>query len=213
MDENLPAGMTNICEDIPPGICCIAITFGNYCYFNPFNPTSVRFDNLLVNDVATIWGLRNGIPDPDPIRDCSGTLIETRTGMVGSWYYPAPGAQRAYGASYIRLPLKLPPDKSESRWLELEGMLGLVWGGGKWFAQGAETVVGQGVGLRKRRKGGRRIVTGAEGTAYLRGPQLWRWPDHIVVNGTRYSSLDTGGLRYRSADGAVLDMTAAQEHC
>ena len=207
MDENLPAGMTNICEDIPPGVCCKAITLPNYCYFNPFNPTSTRFDHLLVYDIAAVWGLRNGI------RDCSGTLIETRSGTVGSWYYPAPGAQRAYGASYIRFPSKLPPVKGESRWLEVEGMLGLVWGGGKWFAQGAETAIGQGVGLRKRRGGGRRIVSGAEGTAYLRGPQSWRWPDLIVVNGTRYSRLGTEGLRYRSADGALLETTAMQEHC
>ena len=213
MDENLPAGMTSVCENIPPGICCIAITFPNYCYFNPFDPTSVRFDDLLVYDIAAVWGLRNRIHDPDPIRDCSGQALETRTGIVGSWNYPAPDARRPYGASYIRLPPRLPPVKSESLWLEAEGMLGLVWGGGKWFANGAETVIGRRVGLKKRRQGGRRIVAGAEGTAYVRGPQSWKWPDLIVVNGTRYSSLDAEGLRYRSADGAILETMAAQKQC
>ena len=214
MDENLPTSNTITCENIPPGICCMAITFPHTCYFNPFRPTSARFDDLLANDVAAVWGLRNDIRDrTNPIRDCSGQPIETRTGTVGSWYYPAPGTQRAYGASYIRLPLQTPPFKRESQWLEVEGMLGFVWGGGKWFAQGVETIVMQGVGLRKRREGGRRVVARAEGTAYLRGPQMWRWPDLIMVNGTRYSSLDTDSLRYRSADGAILEMMAAQEPC
>ena len=35
------------------------------------------------------------------------------------------------GVSYIRVPKSLPPDGASSPWLAAEGLLGLVWCGGK----------------------------------------------------------------------------------
>ena len=88
-------------------------------------------------------------------------------------------------------------------------MLGLVWGGGKWFAEGVSGV-DAGKGLRKRGdRTGRRIVQGRgeQGTAYVTGPSGWRWPDVVVVNGT---SFEREGEGYRSAEGKELNATVGE---
>lgn len=210
MDADLIPETIQTCHDIPPGECCAAITLPGYCYYNPFQPTSARFDSLQATDIAAVWGQRNGI------RACSGIPIETRAGVVGTWNFPATDANRAYGASYVRVPTRLPPEESDSWWLESEGMLGLVWGGGKWFSKRA-ALMGLGVseGLRRREEGGsaRRIVRGQQGRAFVQGPSRWRWPDIIVLNGTSYQSVGADGLVYRSSEGAELNITDTQDSC
>lgn len=117
------------------------------------------------------------------------------------------GDERPVGASYVRLPTALPPDETEANWLTAEGMLGLVWGGGKWFAKGAEGIAGVGgaasVGVKRRRG----MVSKEKGTAYMRGPRRWRWPDVVVADGTEYLADGAVELLYGSAEGKVLNMT------
>lgn len=94
----------------------------------------------------------------------------------------------------------MPPREGDADWLGAEGMLGLVWGGGRWFAKGVVSLAPRGLGRRG-------VVRGAKGRAYIQAPRRERRPDVLVVGGTRY--VDAGGaeLRYENADGRVLNMT------
>ncbi|KAL8796767.1 MAG: hypothetical protein Q9195_000850 [Heterodermia aff. obscurata] len=91
LDANLDAATTQTCHDIPPGECCAAITLPRYCYYNPFNPTSARFDNLHFTDIAAVWGPTR---DDGADRACSGVPLATRGGVVGTWDFPAPDERR-----------------------------------------------------------------------------------------------------------------------
>ena len=44
---------------------------------------------------------------------------------------------KATGASYIEMPVRLPPKMRTTSHLAVEGLLGLVWGGGNWFVSEA----------------------------------------------------------------------------
>ena len=104
------------------------------------------------------------------------------------------------------MPTALPPGETEANWLTAEGMLGLVWGGGQWFAKGASLAdVGGSPSLKRVAR--RRVRSAQRGTAYIRGPRRWRWPDVVVFNGTSYVDAGAVELLYQSADGKVLNMT------
>ncbi|KAI4282031.1 MAG: hypothetical protein L6R38_003251 [Xanthoria sp. 2 TBL-2021] len=190
-------GPIQTCHNLPPGQCCRSFPVASNNYFNPFNPGAADFYHLLPMDVAAVWARRGNI------RDCSGIPIETRAGP-GRWHFESTGDGRAFGASYVRLPSALPPGETEANWLSAEGMLGLVWGGGKWFAKGVE-IAGMSGAIGSKRKRG--VVSEEKGTAYIRGPRRWKWPDEVVVNGTRYVAEGLDGSLYHSADGKVLNRT------
>ena len=198
------------CYNLNPGECCRAFPVAFTHFFDPFYPATADWSGLLPTHVAAIWGQR------DTIRHCSGTILDTRPGP-GSWHYQGRGEQQPKGASYIRLPAGLPPvDEGNVDWLLAEGMLGFVWGGGRWFAGGHQgsinpvprSIPGAAVdppeGKRRLKRGG--IVSAQKGTAYVQAPRKWRWPDSVHVNGTEYSNAGRGDLRYESADGRPLPL-------
>jgi len=51
------------------------------------------------------------------------------------------------------------------------------------------------------------VVRGGKGRAYVRAPRRARWPDVLVVKGTRYLDAGSVELVYESVDGRVLNMT------
>ncbi|KAL8964867.1 MAG: hypothetical protein Q9197_006773 [Variospora fuerteventurae] len=173
-----------ICTNLLPGQCCQAIAAPIMNYFNPSYPSVVAFTNLSPLHIAAIWARRGNI------RACSGVPIATRPGP-GNWRHQATGDERAVGASYITLPTALPPGETEANWLSAEGVLGFVWGGGRWFVKGAESL-----GERNTKKLKRRGMVRAEhGTVYAREPKRWKRPDVLVVNGTRYVDAGTVDLK------------------
>ena len=91
-------------------------------------------------------------------------------------------------------------------WLGAEGFLGLVWGGGPWFAKGV-SMAGLRGSPRASRLGKRREISAQKGRAYIQRPSRIRWHDMLMINGTRY--LDSGSVEmlYQSVDGKVLNMT------
>ncbi|KAL9010819.1 MAG: hypothetical protein Q9173_004286 [Seirophora scorigena] len=184
-----------VCTNLLPGQCCQALPVPITNYNNPFNPGAVDFTNLMPFHIAAVWARRGNI------RACSGVPMETRAGP-GNWHHEATGDERAYGASYITLPRSLPPGETEANWLNTEGVLGLVWGGGRWFAKGAESLGRETIGVRRRG-----VVSAEKGTVYSREPTRWRWPDVVVVNGTRYIDAGTADFLYQSAEGQVVNMT------
>jgi len=193
LTNGIATEVSQICTDLPPGICCRALPVPFLVYANAFNPSRTTFSSLAPLDIAAVWGARGDV------RGCSGTPIRTRAGP-GGWSYEGTAEQRACRASYVRMPTALPPGRGEAEWLSAEGMVGLVWGGGRWFAKG-------GGELGARRLGRRGGVGGGKGRAYVRAPRRARWPDVLVVHGTRYMDAGSVELLYESVDGRVLNMT------
>ena len=123
------------------------------------------------------------------------------------------------GASFLRLPPRVPPDGRESVWLGVEGLRGFVWGGGKWFAAGSSGKLDMLPKRKKRREQGfseefppgpqisknRSLFRG--GRFRARAPERGRYVDWVVVNGTNYTLHGGGGreLVYSSDSGSVLD--------
>ncbi|KAI4168894.1 MAG: hypothetical protein LQ343_006049 [Gyalolechia ehrenbergii] len=190
-------GLQQICHHLQPGQCCQALPLSFINHFNAFNPNTVQFSFLLATDIAAAWSRRGNI------RACSGLPLATGIGP-GNWAHEGYGDARPVGASFVTLPKTLPPGDAEAKWLAAEGMLGLVWGGGQWFAKGTAgwgNVGGGSQGLRRRR-----VISERKGTAYVKGPSRSRWPDVVVVNGTTYTGNGTFGEGYRSSDGRLLDL-------
>lgn len=163
---------------------------------------------LQVLDIAAVWqpqGTKVG---------CSGTPLDTTTGP-GSWRYPAEGDSNTMitGASYIKLPLKFPTNE-EAPFLEAEGILGLITGGGKWVTKQAGSsllqeaakaaLLGFGGSRTRRRRG---IISKDEGYVLAQPPGENVWADLIVINGTEYKEESAGSPIYTSQGGLVLNFT------
>ena len=185
------------CRNLNPGECCKALPIAFKAYNNPFAPATADWSNLLLSDVAAIWG-RRGL-----IRDCSGTPIDTHAGP-GNWLYHGTGERQPRGASFVRLPVGTPPVNDENvNWLTAEGMRGFVWGSGQWFSEAVapESSIrgGEGAGPGRRRwrwrttRLKRGIVSAQKGTAYVQAPRKSRWPDSVEINGAEYNDASREG--------------------
>ncbi|KAL8811854.1 MAG: hypothetical protein Q9223_001393 [Gallowayella weberi] len=199
------------CTDLPPGECCV----------KPrgfiIDPGFVYFADLENLDIALVWrDRRSGWWRTTD--GCSGIPFRSQVGGP-TWNYKwantspfsvSQGEARAAGASYLRLPPKLPPDPTEVNWLGVEGIKGLVWGGGRWFSSEAGQ---RHAGLWKRQTGSppasqisknKSVLKG--GTFYAVPPPRARYIDWITINGTNYTSNVADDLKYRSEAGRVLDL-------
>ncbi|KAL9594961.1 MAG: hypothetical protein Q9219_006741 [cf. Caloplaca sp. 3 TL-2023] len=105
-------------DDASPGVCC-----------SPPWPSlpaglilAVRFDHLFAWNIAAVWGVivpGEHTPEND---NCRGTVGATRTGP-GTWSWEVVNQRErhhlaARGASYIALPSILPPDPSDTIYVE-----------------------------------------------------------------------------------------------
>ncbi|KAL8697150.1 MAG: hypothetical protein Q9201_007285 [Fulgogasparrea decipioides] len=196
------------CSNLLPGECCAQQRIAH-----PY--ISVVFRNLQVGDIAAVWQRERRAPGSQAlIGDCSGTTMETAM-TPGYWSYQwAYSADSPYGpsgASYIRLPPRLPPDQTEVDWLNVEGMKALAWGGGKWLA-------GTPSGLNLRKRAAKTQWPGPQisknrgfyrgGKLYATSPPRMRSPDLITVNGTKFRAEGTDGSVYKDAADNMLDLEA-----
>ena len=201
------------CPAIPPGICCEALR-------NRPAPGSrfvedqiyhVTFSGMLAGDIGAVWGPRR-TPEGNLRAGCSGTVLDTRRGP-GDWQWRGLEAgqewQSATGAQYISLPERLPPDPTSSRWMSVQGILRMAYGGGNWFTTpAAERLCGPAMrGLRKRLNERRDIRSPLKGDLCVGPAPSWRYPELVVVNGSDYSDAGRGDLVYTDAKGNVLDLT------
>ena len=214
---------TEVCNNLIPGQCCVALgpeDYPNSTAFSEYHgnpaitrsyPLATRIKGLQITEIAAVWGVADASMPPRSVRaHCSGVPWKTMTGpgyfVVYAWDDPLallddPPEQIVSGVSYIRLPTTVPTNAKTSLWLAAEGMLGLVWAGGRWLAPGVKNVrLAQG-GISKRG-----IRSSLKGTAYARSPLMWRYPDVIVLNGTNYRSTNTSTPFYQTADGQTLDL-------
>ncbi|KAL8690549.1 MAG: hypothetical protein Q9218_004026 [Villophora microphyllina] len=202
---------TVACIDLLPGECCA----------QPHIPvaTQLAYENLQAGDIAALWRRRR-TPDGSFISGCSGQAMFTHAwSSPGTWRYQwvhGPLALEApSGASYIRLPPRLPPDQTKSNWLSVEGMRALAWGGGKWFAATSTSSSGPYRRTPIRQPGppishNRGVFRG--GTFYATAPPKLRFPDRASINGSQYiAETGTDGLIYRGADGTRLNFTTVAD--
>lgn len=190
------------CPGIQPGLCCAM----RYPYEGT-RPRRVIFQHLTALDIAAVWG---GIHDWEDgvfvVARCSGILKESRRGP-GVWTYQEP-LNDICGASYITLPQSLPPDRNTIRTLDIEGILGLVWGGGKWFVSPAADRLLAGGGKSVSRNGRRDIRSPEKGTVYARSPRALVYPTFVTINGTEYSNEGMENLIYTdTTTGSILNLT------
>ena len=220
----IPHRMEVVCEDIPPGVCCVSPwqdigAFGSHD--RPEGVVSldgagaVEFRNLGATDIAAVWGRRSYTTGFWPftreaeITACSGAVLDSRPGP-GDWLsnmtnpdLRQPNYQVGHGASYISLPRIVPPVGEVGNWLAAEGILGLVWGGGSWFASQAASAYIQ-KHLRKRD-----IRSANKGQVYSLPPPGVQYPAIMSINGTQYTAQEVGGVLYRNdVTGVVVNLTS-----
>lgn len=193
------------CLNIQPGECCKPpIRY-------PAVMTSVLFRHMLVWDIAAVWRDQNRFELGAAYSNtgCSGPLIASRKGRgVWLWRQPPAGSANSHaaeGASYIRLPMHLPPDPSILNYLIMQGLLSLAWSSGSWFASpAAEKVFGGQKGIIV----GREIRSASTGNVYARPPLVSRYPDVVEINGTQYTAENSKDCLYSDVDGKSLNLTA-----
>ena len=214
------------CTNLPPGRCCQGrpppAFMQGLAPDSPPSPDyrSAQWAGLQLLDIAAVWQPRGNNAG------CSGTPVATHAIALPSqpdhWRYPTFGDSDVMlsGASYIRVPQTLPKDGDAASWLEAEGILGLVTGGGKYISKKVGSPLLQqaaaealrlwgGGGSHKFRRRDIRagFNMGHEGVVYAQPPGVSVWPDLITLNGTEYVEESPGSPIYKSAGGEVLNMT------
>lgn len=220
------------CPNHPPGVCCLSIHPNDWVPFQIAEFQHLLVGDIAVAWMARDGVTYNGVRE-DPIAGCSGIIAETRQGpgpwrfQFDVWLERAlatgDARRTAYGsvtygnanhrgvdtgvvgASYISIPLdpKTNPDTKEHFMLDAQGIRGLAWGGGKWFADGFSLNALSSALLRKLK---RYIHWPDQGTVYAKAPVVGVYPSIIIVNGTRYTHDEKGHLTYNDMYGTVLDL-------
>ncbi|KAL8734452.1 MAG: hypothetical protein Q9181_003190 [Wetmoreana brouardii] len=199
-------------QNVRPGYCVK--------WLHPASPDleQIDFQSLTASDIAAVWTRRTSDSDIH-IEACSGAVLQSRAGP-GDWRWTwsdPPSVQnwrRATGASYISLPKNLPPDAAASKWLAMEGVLGFVWGGGKWFVNdqaydtASHMLLPGTSGPFPRSRFRRDIRSEVKGTVFAQSPTRWIYPTFVEVKGANYTHGGEGGLVYRNDAGATLNLTA-----
>ena len=199
-----------ICPHQQPGICCRAppITFSEQGRVSPSLPGhSISFQHLLPGDIAAVFQTRYW--DSLPYAGCTTTILATRHGPGTFSYTRVQPESGIGGGSFISLGrIQIPPDTQSVGALVFEGVLGLVWGGGQWFASAAaQHRFGSSLPTVRRRG----IRSERKGTVYTKPPARWVYPTMIEVHGTKYSDGGMGNLVYKNMYGAVLNLTLFDE--
>lgn len=177
--------LTWSCTDIAPGVCC-------------GSPRSIQavphvtFYQLSALDVAAVWETRKDDRTGSDIGACSGRVRDSRLGP-GWWDWHAMSRYSASttwaaGASYITIPTSLPPDPPTVVSLGIQGILGLVWGGGSWFASPAVEKY-----LSRSHPMKRDIRSPEKGDVLASSPRRRVYPDLVKINGTDYVSDGVAG--------------------
>ena len=211
-------GMALRCVNLQPGHCCRLPTFPNDLF------SRVTFRNLEFWDIAAVWSAafppdEQGEQNPgiagELIRvGCSGHVEESRQGP-GDWTWTATGdgiehetmlhRQEATGASYIRLPQRLPPDEAFQADLHIQGIRALAWGGGYWRA---DTTVGLDDLPKIPQKARRDVRSFDKGNVLARSPIRMIYPTIVTINGTEYTADGAGSVIYtNSIAGKTLNLT------
>ena len=195
------------CPHQPPGLCCRAPPFTQSSPGLALAGHKVSFQHLLPGDIAAVFRIRyqNNLP----YAGCSTPILASGHGPGTFSYTRRADANGGIGGgSYISLGgVHLPPNARSVNFLVFEGVLGLVWGGGEWFADAA-TRRRIGAGLRRVR---REVKSERKGTVYAQPPARWVYPSVVEVDGVEYGDGGLGNLVYTDLNGATLNLTLFDE--
>ena len=173
------------CANIAPGVCCQSPT-------TLLGFAHVAFSHLSALDIAAVWAERRD-NSGWRVGGCGGRIRDTGRGPgVWEWRSRSEFLDPAQGASYITMPVRLPPDPAAVGALEVQGILGLVWGGGKWFAGAAAAeryLDGRSHPMRRRMD--RRSAL--DGDVLATSPGTVAWPSSMEINGTEYEADERAG--------------------
>ena len=197
--------LTYTCEDIPVGECCKAHSQIIATLRGVGTSTTIA-GTLQADQMVAGWSL----PLSNPTSfECAGRPIARHFGP-GIWVHAVPSIsdirfdaninELIYAASWVDLRTRFPPGSSETRYLQWQGVRGLVWGKNTWSA------ASDGIPFPKRSIGLRLNDWAPRGTAYIQPPSRWRYPTLYSINGTNYT--DSGNGIYRSRDGRKLNFSA-----
>lgn len=200
---------TIICRNLAPGVCCrrIWVSYNDGATSQQQGVAAkIEFHNLLVGDIAAIWQRPGPVSRPRNGNDCSTRILRTGHGPGDFSFTSEERAQEPGGGSYISVgQMKLPPGASTASALLIQGIFGLVWGGGQWFGTAAAQKKFESGGLKSNMKRG--IVSENKGTVYAQPPMIWVDPDLIRINGTEYLRSAGQDLVYKDDDGITLNLT------
>ncbi|KAL8993573.1 MAG: hypothetical protein Q9169_006241 [Polycauliona sp. 2 TL-2023] len=204
---------TIICRNLAPGVCCrrrwISYNNGATSYQQGL-VASLEFRNLLVGDIAAVWRRGDPVTQPRNGNDCSTRIISTGHGPGDYTYAPPAFVSEPGGGSYISVgQMKLPPGAGTASALLIQGIFGLVWGGGQWFGSAAAANKYGSEGPESKVKRGI-MSADSRGTVFAQPPMRWVDPDVINVNGTEYLKSSDGVLVYRDVDGNTLNTTTME---
>ena len=183
----------NMCRDIEPGVCCRTPTHGAWF---------ADITNLGATDIAAVF---EQLPGREP-SGCAGRVLASQAGPGhwnwGTWYNQATWVR---GASYIRLPTRLPIRKGQSDWLAAQGMLGLIWDKGSWYASEAASSYINSLKLDLRRD----VRSPDKGQVYAMPPPRVAFPDRVGINGTNYTAVAESPFMYKDdITAAVVNLTS-----
>ena len=121
------------------------------------------------------------------------------------WAEDEPGYPHnvVFAAAWIDLRTRFPPNSAATRYLQWQGVKGLVWGSGTWSA------ASDGIPFprKKRNRRGRKVNGLVEqGTVYIREPMHSVYPDVYRVNGIEY--LKRVNETYVSDSGKMLNFSS-----
>lgn len=159
--------------------------------------------------MAAAWS--PAVPDPLSV-GCVGTPTARFSGpgvwlhsipSVGDYRFDAQFHELIFSASWVDLRTRFPPGSSDTRYLQWQGVRGLIWGKNTWSA------ASDGTPFPKRSVKQRLNGWAPTGTAYIQAPARSRYPSLYSVNGTNYTRMGAGV--YTSDDGLALNLIAPLE--
>ena len=196
------------CTNIPPGECCkphaeILSTLRG------FGSTTVMTSWLQASQLAAAWTAGASSTLYSNVIECAGIpavryfgpgILLRTVPALEDFRFDADHEELLFAASWIDLRTRFPPGSSETRYLQWQGVRGLIWGKNTWSA------ASDGIPFPKRALGQSLNDWSPHGTAYIQAPGRWRYPTLYSVNGTNYTAFDNG--LYASLNGKTLNLTS-----
>lgn len=131
------------CTDTPPGACCKP-RLGLIPSLRNHRAGSTTFFHLRQNQFGAGWPARANIPHLESVACTGAPILRFHGPTIGLddsvdtynplWGEDVPGTPETvvFAIAWIDLRLRFPPSSAEPRYLQWQGVKGLVWGRNTW---------------------------------------------------------------------------------